>query len=69
MLADSVRTNTYREAFLRNASDFEGKVVLDVGTGTGVLAFFACQAGAKKVYAVDASSAADIAKLLSDANG
>lgn len=44
-------TGTYQQAFLSNAVDFKDKVVLDVGTGTGILAFFAAQAGAKKVYA------------------
>ena len=60
MLQDYVRTGTYRQAFLSNASDFKDKVVLDVGTGTGILALFAVQAGAKKVYAVEASQSAEV---------
>lgn len=51
-----------------NPSDFRGKVVLDVGTGSGILAFFAAQAGAKKVYAVEASNSANTAKLLAAHN-
>jgi histone-arginine methyltransferase CARM1 len=39
MLADYVRTGTYQKAILNNGHDFSGKVVLDVGTGTGILAF------------------------------
>jgi type I protein arginine methyltransferase len=69
MLQDHVRTGTYQNAFLQNKSDFEGKVVLDVGTGSGILAFFACQAGAAKVYAVEASDSAEIAKELAEKNG
>ena len=69
MLQDLTRTGTYRHAFLSNAVDFHDKVVLDVGTGTGILAIFACQAGARKVYAVEASQSAEIARLLIEANG
>ena len=69
MLQDLTRTGTYRHAFVSNAVDFHDKVVLDVGTGTGILAIFACQAGARKVYAVEASQSAEIARLLIQANG
>ena len=56
MLQDHVRTGCYHQAFLRNAVDFKDKVVLDVGTGTGILAFFAIQAGARLVYAVEVTT-------------
>ncbi|KAF7660721.1 hypothetical protein LDENG_00277150 [Lucifuga dentata] len=59
MIADHVRTNTYRMGILRNSEAIRGKVVLDVGAGTGVLSVFCVQAGAKKVYAVEACSIAD----------
>ncbi|KAJ8278016.1 hypothetical protein GJAV_G00082840 [Gymnothorax javanicus] len=59
MIADTVRTNTYRMGILRNSKAIQGKVVLDVGAGTGVLSIFCVQAGAKKVYAVEASAIAD----------
>lgn len=69
MLADHVRTSTYQRAMLANTQDFSGKVVLDVGTGSGILSFFALQAGAKKVYAVDASDSVIVAQKLAQANG
>nr|QFQ59664.1 arginine methyltransferase [Mylopharyngodon piceus] len=59
MIADTVRTNTYRMGIFKNSKSIEGKVVLDVGAGTGVLSLFCAQAGARKVYAVEASSIAD----------
>ncbi|KAJ8010462.1 hypothetical protein DPEC_G00075340 [Dallia pectoralis] len=59
MIADTVRTSTYKTGILRNSSSIRGKVVLDVGAGTGVLSIFCAQAGARKVYAVEASSIAD----------
>eukprot|EP00968_Pinguiococcus_pyrenoidosus_P025892 scaffold7033_cov257-Pinguiococcus_pyrenoidosus.AAC.27 len=53
MLQDATRTGTYQQAMLRNPADFQDKVVLDVGTGTGILAFFAVQAGARKVRFIE----------------
>lgn len=44
------------------------KVVLDVGTGSGILAIWSAQAGAKKVYAVEATKMADHARELVRAN-
>ncbi|GKB38175.1 probable protein arginine N-methyltransferase 6 [Tanacetum coccineum] len=55
---DRVRTETYRTAILQHRSHIEGKVVVDVGCGTGILSIFCAQAGAKRVYAVDASEIA-----------
>lgn len=64
MMQDYIRTSTYQSAILQNASEFKDKVVLDVGAGTGILSFFAVQAGAKKVYAIEASNMAKHAKEL-----
>ena len=44
-MQDYVRTGTYYAAILENAADFEGKVVMDVGAGSGILSLFAAQVG------------------------
>ncbi|XP_031623582.1 protein arginine N-methyltransferase 1 [Contarinia nasturtii] len=66
MLSDTVRTNSYREAILKNRDLFENKMVLDLGCGTSILSMFSSQAGAKKIIAVDQSEiiyhAIDIAR-------
>lgn len=64
MMQDYIRTSTYQRAILSNLEDFKDKVVLDVGAGSGILSFFAAQAGARKVYAVEASSMAKHAETL-----
>ncbi|BAT98835.1 probable protein arginine N-methyltransferase 6 [Vigna radiata var. radiata] len=58
MIKDRVRTETYREAIMQHQSFIAGKVVVDVGCGTGILSIFCAQAGAKRVYAIDASDIA-----------
>jgi len=55
MLKDEVRTKSYRNAIMNNKHLFKGKVVLDVGCGTGILSLFAAKAGASKVIGVDFS--------------
>ena len=69
MLQDHVRTSLYQFAMLENPVDFAGKTVLDVGAGTGILSFFAARAGAKRVYAVEASGMASKAEKLTRGNG
>jgi protein arginine N-methyltransferase 1 len=65
MLRDAVRTLQYRAAIFKHARD---KVVIDLGCGSGVLAIFAAQAGAKKVYAIERSKVAGLARLMFKAN-
>lgn len=56
MLKDEVRTLTYRNAMYHNKHMFKDKIVLDVGSGTGILSMFAANAGAKHVYGVRGDS-------------
>ncbi|XP_033335587.2 uncharacterized protein LOC117225896 [Megalopta genalis] len=60
MLNDKSRTLTYKNAIINSKQLFENKIVMDVGAGTGILSIFCTQAGAQKVYAVEAS---DLVKL------
>src|SRR3954470_6397837 len=69
MLLDAQRTGAYHRGITHNRSDFEGKAVLDVGAGSGILSLFAAQAGARKVYAVEGTPSAEYAKRLVAANG
>lgn len=62
MLEDSQRNKAYRDAILSNKDEFKDKIVLDVGAGTGILSVFCAQAGAKTVYAVEASNVYKIAE-------
>lgn len=69
MLKDEVRTLSYRNAIQNNTQLFKGKIVLDVGCGTGILSMFASKAGARKVIGVDMSNIIDQAKVIVAANG
>lgn len=46
MLQDYIRTGGYYSAVQNNRPDFEGKVVMDVGAGSGMLSLFAAQVNA-----------------------
>jgi len=58
MLKDSHRTESYMNSIIRNPYLFKDKIVLDIGSGTGILSIFAARAGAKHVYAIDNASIA-----------
>ncbi len=60
MLHDDRRTGDYLAAFA--AAVRPGDVVLDIGTGSGVLAVAAARAGARHVYAIEASDIAGVAE-------
>ncbi len=67
MLADEQRMAFYHEAIRRKIKP--GDRVIDLGTGTGILAAFASRQGAAHVYAVDHSSIIDHARELAAENG
>ena len=58
MLEDAPRTLAYKQALESLGDQIRGKVVLDVGAGTGILSLFAAKCGASRVYAVEASDIA-----------
>ncbi|XP_072235386.1 histone-arginine methyltransferase CARM1-like isoform X2 [Leuresthes tenuis] len=68
LLQDYQTTATYQRAILANEADFKDKVVLDVCCGSGVLSFFAVQAGASRVYAVESSPMAKFTQILVQTN-
>ena len=60
MINDQPRTRAYQNAIINNAHIFKNKIVMDIGAGTGILSLFAKKAGARKVYAVEASPLVDV---------
>ncbi|MDQ3895967.1 MAG: 50S ribosomal protein L11 methyltransferase [Actinomycetota bacterium] len=67
MLNDERRTSSFQTAIRRTVRP--GDVVLEIGTGTGVLAVTAAMAGARHVYAVEATAMSRIARRLVEING
>ena len=66
MLADRIRMETYEEAIRRRVRP--GMRVMDLGTGTGILAMWAAKAGAE-VVAVEPHAVIEVAKALAEDNG
>lgn len=67
MLADQARMGFYHAAIRRHIRP--GDRVIDLGTGTGILAALAARAGAGQVYAIDHSPILAHARTLAAANG
>ena len=69
MIKDKVRTDAYMHAIMDNKHLFRGKVVLDVGCGTGILSMFAAQAGARRVIGIECAAIGRQARQIVAANG
>jgi protein arginine N-methyltransferase 1 len=68
MLADRVRHDAFRAA-LRHAIRPGASTVADIGAGTGVLAFFARELGAREVWLYDPGAALQLAEVVAARNG
>lgn len=64
MLEDGPRVRAYKSAIMNQKELFEGRCVMDVGAGSGILSVFCAQAGARKVIAVEASALAKLAEQI-----
>ena len=62
MLSDQLRVDTYYRAISKQVK--KGDVVVDLGTGTGILSFFAAAQGARKIHALDHSNIIETAKTV-----
>ena len=66
-LIDRVRVSAFERAISEVVRP--GDVVLDLGSGTGILGLFALKAGAARVYAIDGSGLTQLAREIFEANG
>jgi SAM-dependent methyltransferase len=66
-LADKRRLSLYRKAIREVVRP--GDVVMDLGAGTGILGLLACEAGARRVYAVDVGGMIQLVREIARANG
>jgi len=61
MVFDHVRTDAHLRAIMHTVKP--GDVVLEIGSGTGILTLFACLAGARHVYALEQGPVIEISQF------
>jgi protein arginine N-methyltransferase 1 len=67
MIVNEPRIKPYVEALRRSIKP--GSVVLEIGTGTGLMAMLACRFGARKVYAIEFDNVIELARETAALNG
>ena len=66
-LRDPIFMDTFKRVI--NEKAFKNKVVLDIGSGLGILSLLAARAGAKKVIGIEKSNIVNSAREIADLNG
>lgn len=66
MLADQARVATFRQAINKYVN--QTTTVLDLGTGTGLLAFLSALRQARQIYAIDHAEIIEVAKAVAEIN-
>ena len=66
-LRDRHRVSAYERALREVVRP--GDIVVDLASGTGILGMLACRAGARRVYAIEESGIAGLARQIARANG
>ena len=69
MLRDHHRTSSYASAISASMPSVRGKIVVDIGCGTGILCLMAARAGAKQVIGIDVSSIVERTRRVIEKNG
>jgi len=67
MIADETRTKAHEAALRRVVGP--DSVVLDLGSGSGIMAFLACRLGVRQVIAVEPDNVVQLARQIAAANG
>jgi protein arginine N-methyltransferase 1 len=67
LIADPARMGAYARAL--EATVRPGSVVVDLGTGTGIMALLACRLGARRVFAIEPDDAIQVAREIAVLNG